>query len=340
MKRILLDCLGGDLGYPEAVKGAVFSTNKLDVEITLIGPEDKIKEELKKYSYNLERIKIINATEEITCNDIPTNAIKQKVNSSLVIGFNEFKNEKYCAYISSGSTGAVLTGGILKVGRIKGINRPGLCPLLPTVKNGKVMLIDCGANVDCKPINLCQFALMGSIYMQNVEQIENPKIALLNIGVEENKGNELTKEVYQLLKQMPINFVGNIEAREFLSGNADVVVSEAFSGNVLLKGTEGAVTMVLKELKREIKQSFWAKLGALFMKKSFKNLKSKLDINAFGGSVFLGLKKLLIKLHGSSDYNAYEVAIMQAVKFDENKIIEKIQTSLENINLEGLNGRD
>lgn len=336
MNKILLDTLGGDLGYVEAVKGAVSAVSKFDVEITLVGPEEKLGKELEKYNYNKSKIKIINAQEEISCNEIPTVAIRQKVDSSLVVGFNEFKKDEYVAYLSAGSTGAVLIGGVLKVGRIKGVNRPALCPMLPTANDKKVMLIDCGANVDVKPINIIQFALMANEYMKSVENIENPKIALLNIGVEENKGNELIKESYQQLKKLPINFVGNIEAREFLSGCADVVVSDGFSGNVLLKGTEGAVKMVLKQLKSEIKSSFMAKIGYLFMKKSFNRLKKKLDLNAYGGSIFLGLKKLLIKLHGSSNAQAYECAIEQAIKFNENKVIQKIEQNL-NLNVEGEN---
>lgn len=336
MIKILLDVLGGDLGYAEAVKGAVNSVNKFDVIITLVGPKDKIEKELLKYKYDTSKIEIVDAQDEISCNDIPTVAIKQKVNSSLVVGFNEFKKDEYSAYLSAGSTGAVLTGGILKIGRIKGVNRPALCPMLPTVNDGKVMLIDCGANVDSKPLNIIQFALMANEYMKNVEKVENPRIALLNIGTEENKGNDLSKESYQNLKNLPINFIGNLEAREFLSGSADVVVSDGFSGNILLKGTEGAVMMVLKQLKHEIKSSFMAKIGYLFMKKSFKRLRKKLDTNAYGGSIFLGLKKLLIKLHGSSTAKAYEIAIEQAIKFNENKVIEKIEQNL-NLAVDGEN---
>lgn len=336
MSKILLDTLGGDFSYPEAVKGAVNSVNKHNIQITLIGPKDKLEEELKQYKYDKSKIDIIDAKDEISCNDSPTMAIRQKPDSSLVVGFNEFKKEDYFAYLSAGSTGAVLTGGILKIGRIKGVNRPALCPMLPTANNKKVMLIDCGANVDCKPINITQFALMANEYMKSVENIKDPKIALLNIGVEETKGNELIKESYQNLKNLPINFIGNIEAREFLSGNADVVVSDGFNGNILLKGTEGAVMMVLKQLKSEIKSSFMAKIGYLFMKKSFKNLKKKLDTNAYGGSIFLGLKKLLIKLHGSSKAKAYESAIEQAIKFNENKVIQKIEQNLK-LEVEGEN---
>lgn len=335
MVKILLDTLGLDKGYKEVVLAAVNSvkTNN-NIEITLVGRETEILNELNNLNCKCENIKIINAEEEISCNDIPTKAIREKTNSSLVVCLDKLK-EDYDAVISGGSTGAVLTGGFLKIGRIKGISRPALCPMLPTITGGKVMLIDSGANVDCKPINLCHFALMGKIYMENILNINNPKIALLNIGVEENKGNDLVKETYPLLKEMPINFVGNLEARDFLSGNADIVVSDGFSGNVLLKGTEGAVLMVMKKLKTEIKKSFWSKIGALFMKKTFKNLKSDLNIEAQGGSILLGVKKILIKVHGSSSSTSFEAAIEQAIELKENNVIEKLENAFANLNMEG-----
>lgn len=335
MVKVLLDTLGIDRGFKEVVVAAVNSVNEnKNLEVTLVGKEEDIVKELKNYNYNLEQIKIINAPEEISCNDIPTKAIKEKTNSSLVVSLDKLK-EGYDAVISGGSTGAVLTGGFLKIGRIKGVSRPALCPMLPTITGGKVMLIDCGANVDSKPLNLCHYALMAKIYMENVLNISNPKIALLNIGAEENKGNELAKSTYPLLKDMPINFIGNLEAKEFLSGKADVVISDAFSGNVLLKGTEGAVTMVMKKLKSEIKSSFFAKIGALFMKKVFKNLKSQLNIEAQGGSMLLGLKNVLIKVHGSSSHVSFEAAIKQAVEFKENNVIEKLENAFANLNMEG-----
>lgn len=335
MIKILLDTLGIDNGFNEVVLAAVNSvkSNK-NIELTLVGKEDNINDELGKYIFNKEQIKIINATDEISCNDIPTKAIKEKKDSSLVVCLDKLK-EGYDAVISGGSTGAVLTGGFLKIGRIKGISRPALCPMLPTLTGGKVMLIDSGANVDCKPINLCHFALMGKIYMENILNINNPKIALLNIGVEENKGNELAKETYPLLKEMPINFIGNLEARDFLSGKTDIVVSDGFSGNVLLKGTEGAVIMVMKKLKSEIKSSFWSKIGALFMKKTFKSLKNELNIEGQGGSILLGLKKILIKVHGSSTHVSFENAINQAVELKEKNVIEKLESAFEKLELEG-----
>lgn len=334
MVKILLDTLGIDKGFKEVILAGVNSVNKNNnVEITLVGNEIDIQNELKNYKYNENQIKIINAPSEISCNDIPTKAIREKSDSSLVVSLNKLK-EDYDAVISGGSTGAVLTGGFLKIGRIKGISRPALCPMLPTINGGKVMLIDCGANVDSKTINLCHFALMGKIYMEEVLNYKNPKIALLNIGEEENKGNELSKATYPMLKELPINFIGNLEGRDFLSGKADIVVSDAFSGNVLLKGTEGAIELVLKKLKQEIKGSLMAKIGYLFMKKVFKNLKKQLNVEGQGGSILLGLKKTLIKVHGSSSHIAFEVAVEQAIQLKENKVIERLENEFSKLNLE------
>lgn len=327
MLKILLDCLGLDKGYKEVVEAGIESVKKdKDIEVTFVGRVEEIISELKKYKYDENQIKIINAQEEISCNDIPTKAIKEKTNSSLVVGLENLKNGDYDALISGGSTGAVLTGGFLKIGRIKGVSRPALCPMLPTIEGGKVMLMDCGANVDCKPINLCHFALMSHIYLKEIMGIKKPRIALLNNGTEENKGNELTKETYKLLKEMPINFIGNLEAKDFLSGKADVVICDGFAGNVLLKGTEGATKLVLNMLKSEIKKSFSCKIGALFMKKAFKNMKKQLDVNGQGGSMMLGLKKTLIKVHGSSSYKAIVGAINQAKEFKNSNILEKFES--------------
>jgi len=334
MIKILFDTLGSDKGYKQVVLAGVNSVNEYkDLEITLVGNEQDILEELKNYKYNAAQIKVIHALTEISCNDTPTKAIREKTDSSLVVGLYTLK-EGYDALISGGSTGAVLTGGFLKVGRIKGISRPALCPMLPTLNGGRVMLIDCGANVDCKPINLCHFALMGKIYMEEVMGIKNPRIALLNNGVEEHKGNDLAKTTYPLLKEMPINFVGNFEAREFLSGDADVFVCDGFAGNVLLKGTEGAIQVVMKKLKQGVKKSFSAKIGALFMRKVFKSLKKEFNIEGQGGSILLGLKHILIKVHGSSSHLSFESAVKQAMQLIENKVVEKLENEFSKLNVE------
>ncbi len=340
MVKVLLDTLGLDKGYKEVVLGGVNALKQNDnLQITFLGDKKLIESELKIYEKKFFKQTnknlfdfafVIDAPTEISCNDIPTKAIKEKTDSSLVVGLNELKNG-YDALISGGSTGAVLTGGFLKIGRIKGVSRPALCPMLPTLAGTKVMLIDCGANVDAKPNNLCDYALMANIYLKSALGIENPRIALLNIGTEENKGNELSKETFKLLSNMPINFVGNLEARDFLSGNADVVITDAFSGNVLLKGTEGAVMMVLSRLKNEIKKSFWCKIGALFMKKAFKNLKKELKTDNHGGSIMLGLKNTLIKVHGNSSHKAFEVAIKQAIEISNGEVLKKFEEEFSKV---------
>ncbi len=325
MNKILFDTLGIDKGYKEVVLAGINSVNSFEeIEVTFLGNEKDILDEIKKYKCDFKRIKVINAPTEISCNDIPTKAIKEKTDSSLVVGFEKL-NEDYDAFISGGSTGALLIGGFLKVGRIRGVSRPALCPLLPTLTNKSVMLIDCGANVDCKPAYLCDFALMANIYMREVMKISSPRIGLLNIGLEENKGNELAKQTYEKLKTLPINFVGNVEARDVFSGNYDVVVSDGFCGNILLKGSEGAINLILTKLKAEIKSSFLSKIGALFMKKTFKNIKKSLNMDYQGGSVLLGIKKPLIKVHGSSSHVAFEVAVKQAIDLKNNHVLEKFE---------------
>lgn len=324
-KKILIDVHGGD-NPEEVIKGAVLALNKMEnIKIMLVGEQKFIENVLENENFDKKRLEIVNTTEIITCEDVPTIAVKQKKDSSLCVGLDLLrKNDDIIAMISTGSTGAVLTGGFLKIGRIKGVSRPALCPLIPTVDNKQVLLIDCGANVDCKPINLCHFALMGKAYMQSLG-VENPRVALLNIGTEDEKGNEFTKKVFPVLKQLPINFVGNMEARDLLSGKYDVVVTDGFNGNILLKSTEGAIKTFNTLLKQEIKSRKLSLFGALFMKKSFKALKDRLDYEKHGGSPFLGCKKTLIKAHGSSKaYSIYQ-CVVQALKFSESSLNEKIE---------------
>lgn len=323
--KIVIDAYGNDLGPSQPVEASIKAINLYDdVNIILCGKESKLNELLSKHEYDKNRIEVVDATEVISNEEVPTEAVKSKPNSSLVKAFDTLKqNEDVVGLVSCGSTGAVLTGAFLKVGRIKGISRPALCPILPT-KNGKqVMLIDSGANIDCKPINICHFALLASSYAKALFNIENPKVALLNIGTEDKKGNEFCHQCFDELKKMPINFVGNMEARDFLSGNYDIVVADGFYGNILLKSVEGAVGFVTDMLKREIKSSFWSKIGALFMKKTFKNLKANLNYNNYGGAAFLGVKKLVVKGHGASDALAYLRSIEQ-VRTLHNKEYSKI----------------
>ncbi len=334
--KIVIDAFGGDKAPFEIVKGAVRAVSQYDVEIILTGKEVEIKKVLQELNYTGDKISIVNAEDVITNDDTPTDAIKHKTDSSLVRAFDILKSPDVAGLISAGSTGAILTGSFLKVGRIRGISRPCLSPILPTKNGGQVMLVDAGANVDCKPINLCHFALLATTYMKSVVGIENPRVALLNIGTEDKKGNEFTKECFGLLKEMPgINFVGNMEARDFMSGEYDIVLADGFYGNILLKSTEGAVMFALSQVKKEIKSSFVAKIGALFMRGAFKGIKAKLNTSNYGGSPFLGVRKLVIKSHGSSDSLAILRCVEQVMKMHESEFIKTIEQNIPAINVEG-----
>ena len=337
MYKVILDTMGGDNSPFAQVEGAVIAVNEdKDLHVVLVGKEEVITEELTKYNYNANQISILNATDVITNDDSPTVAIKQKTDSSLVKAFDELRtNDEVVGLVSTGSTGAVLTGGFLKVGRIKGVSRPALCPILPTKTGGIVSICDCGANVDSKPINLVHYTLMANAYMKNVFGIENPRIALLSVGTEDHKGNDLTKAVLPVLRGMEnINFVGNMEARDLLSGDYDIVVTDGFAGNVLLKSTEGAVNTLLGMLKTEIKSRFMSKIGALFMKKTFKNLKGKLDYNNKGGAVLLGTKKIIVKGHGSSKAKSVSVCLKQAVEMHKANVCGIISKEVGEIKIE------
>lgn len=326
MYKIVIDCFGGDRSPQANVQGAIEAFNeKSNFSLILTGKRELIEAELNKYEFDKTRVEIVDADEVITCEEQPTEAIKVKPNSSMMKGFASLKD---CAdaFVSLGSTGALLVGSVLKIGRIKGVSRPALAPVFPTVKGGNVLFLDAGANADCKPVNLFHFALMGSVYAREAMKIENPRVALLSNGTEEAKGNELTKSVYQALKNCEqINFVGNIEAREILSGDCDVVVTDGFSGNVALKSMEGVAGAVFAKLKEEINASLKAKIGYLFLKKSLKKVKDLLDYNKKGGAVFLGAKKIIIKAHGASKSSAVKAAVLQAVNALECNVTELIE---------------
>lgn len=332
--KIVVDAFGGDNAPEEIVEGVKLALNKIkNLEIILCGNEEMLRNMFVGYE---SRIEIINADEIIKNEDHPTLAIRQKKNSSLVKAFDALKErEDVIGLVSAGSTGAILAGAIMKIGRIKGISRPALAPILPTKKESDVIIIDSGANVDCKPINLLHFALMGSAYYSIIYNCDNPKVALLNNGSEEGKGNELTKETYSLLKNAPINFIGNKEGGDFMTGEVDVMVADGFAGNALLKGTEGAVMAVMSILKHSIKSHFWSKIGYLFMKKTFKDIKNRVDIlSKHAGSPLLGCKKLVVKNHGSCKRNNICSSIEQTVVLNEKKLINKIESALLNLNLE------
>lgn len=322
--KVVVDAFGGDNAPLEVVEGAVMAVKQnKDLTVVLTGDETKIKEILKDRT---ERIEIVDAKDVITNDDVPTLAIRQKKDSSMVRAFDLLKeNDDVVGLVSAGSTGAVLSGVIMKIGRIKGISRPALCPILPTIVDGRsVVICDCGANVDCKSENLLHFAIMASVFYSITNGVENPKVALLNNGAEEHKGNELTKTTYPLMKTLPINFVGNVEAREVMSGNVDVIVTDGFAGNVLLKSVEGTAKAMSQMLKKDAKKNVFHILGALMMGK-FNGLKNKMDMDKYGGAPFLGCKKLVVKTHGSANRENFKNTILQVVKLYENKMNEKIE---------------
>ena len=335
MKKIVVDAFGGDHAPLEIIEGALLAIQKhKDIEIILCGKEDKIKEILNGRN---ERIEIVDASQVITNDDHPTVAIRHKKDSSLVKAYDILKErEDVIGIVSAGSTGAVLAGAIMKIGRIRGISRPALAPILPTKKVSDVIIIDSGANIDCKPINLLHFALMGSAYYSIIYDVPSPRVALLNNGAEEEKGNELAKEAHALLKTAPINFIGNREGGDFMSGDVDVMVADGFAGNALLKGTEGAVKAVMSVLKKSIKSHFWSMIGAVFMKKTFKDIKNRVDIQSrHGGSPLLGCKKLIVKNHGACMRNNILSSIEQTVLLYEKKLNQKIEDAINELNKAG-----
>ena len=324
--KVVLDAMGGDYAPTEPVKGAVDAVNaRSDIKVLLIGQEDVVRKELEKYTYPAEQIEVIHAEEVIETAEPPVNAIRKKKQSSIVVGMNMVKQKEADAFVSAGSSGAILVGGQVIVGRIKGIERPPLAPLIPTEK-GVSLLIDCGANVDARASHLVQFAKMGSIYMENVLGIKNPRVAIVNIGAEEEKGNALVKETFPLLKNCPeINFIGSIEARDIPTGYADVIVCEAFAGNIILKLYEGVGATLIKKVKAGMMTSLRSKIGALLVKPALKKTLKTFDLQEYGGAPLLGLNGLVVKTHGSSKAIEIKNSILQCVTFKEQKINEKIK---------------
>lgn len=331
MIKIALDVMGGDNCPGAAVEGAAQAAAAMqDISLVLVGPQKVIAEKLQSLGINNDRISIVDAAEEIDCHEQPTAAIRKK-EASMVKALNLAAKGEVDAIVSSGSTGALLAGATLFVKRIKGVKRPALSPLLPTVKGGWVMLIDCGANADCKPQYLQQFGVMASAYMQAVMGIDKPRIALINNGAEEEKGCELTKAAHQLLKAAPIDFVGNCEARDILSGDFDALVCDGFVGNVVLKYTEGLAGSIMTMLKTELMADTSSKLGALLSKKAFRRFKKKMDYKEVGGAPLLGINGCVIKAHGSSDAKAFASAIRQAEQFVKGNVNPKIADAIASL---------
>lgn len=326
MVKVVVDAMGGDNAPVEPVKGAINAVKeRQDIQVILAGRRQAIEQELAKYpDYPKDRVQIEEAEEVIETAEPPVNAIRKKKNSSIVVGLNLVKEKKADAFVSSGSTGAVLVGGQVLVGRLKGVQRPPLAPLIPTTK-GVSLLIDCGANVDARPSHLVQFARMGSIYMENVVGVKKPRVAIVNNGAEEEKGNALVKETFPLLKECKgINFIGSIEAREIPYGYADVIVCEAFVGNVILKLYEGVSSALVSEIKKGMVADFRSKIGALLVKPALKNTLKSFDASQHGGAPLLGLKGLVVKTHGSARAGEMKNAIFQCAQFKQQRINEKI----------------
>ena len=335
--KILLDVMGGDYAPDEMIKGAVEAADGLESEkIILIGNEKTIKEKVKEIygkddiSDVNHKLVIKNATEVITNEESPTEAIKHKKDASMVVGFQMLKDGEGDVLVSAGSTGAFMAGGLLKVGRIKGIDRPALCPMLPTYDGKGFMLIDSGANTNCRPINLLQFAEMGSIYMKQVFGRENPKVGLLNIGAEEGKGNDLLKESYvRLQEDSKVDFYGNIEGRYIFDGDVDVVVTDGLTGNVTLKTIEGMGATVNKMLKEELLRNPWTKFLSLLLKPALKSFKKRMDYSEYGGALLLGINKPMVKCHGSAKAKLVKITLKQAEDFAKNKVVETIKENID-----------
>ena len=322
--NIALDAMGGDNAPAEIVKGAVEAVEKEPaMKVFLIGMQEAIEKELIKYPYNKSQIEVVHASEVIETAEPPVHAIRGKKDSSMVVGMKMVKNKEADAFVSAGSSGAILVGGQVIVGRIKGVERPPLAPLIPTEK-GVTLLIDCGANVDARASHLVQFAKMGSIYMENVLGIRNPKVGIVNIGAEEDKGNALVKETFPLLKeQKDINFIGSVEAREIPHGQADVVVCEAFAGNIILKLYEGVGAVLVSKIKEGMMSTLRSKIGALLVKPALKQTLKQFDASEYGGAPLLGLNGLVVKTHGSAKSKEVCNTLLQCVTFKQQRINEK-----------------
>ncbi|MBE5897368.1 MAG: phosphate acyltransferase PlsX [Lachnospiraceae bacterium] len=327
---VALDAMGGDNAPGAIVQGAVDAVNaNNNVKVMLVGIEDVVRQELSKYDYNEAQIEVVNATEVIETAEPPVMAIRKKKDSSIVVALELVKAGKADAFVSAGSTGAVLVGGQLLIGKIKGVKRAPLAPLLPTEK-GVSLLIDCGANVDARPDHLVQFAQMGSLYMRDVVGVDNPRVAIVNIGAEEEKGNALVKETMPLLKECEnINFIGSIESRDIPRGDADVIVCEAFVGNVILKLYEGLASTLIGVIKKGLLSTLKSKIGAALALPALKKTLKSFDASEYGGAPLLGLNGLVVKTHGSSTAKEIKNSILQCVSFNQQDITSKIKENIE-----------
>ena len=332
MIKILIDCFGGDRCPEAPVEGALAALKKNpDLYVMLCGDQEILKKELEGKSYDASRLEIVHAPEVIGCDEKPTDVVRLKRNSSMMKAIILLRDrDDITAMVSTGSTGALVTGALVRLGRIPGVIRPAFCPILPTMNGGIVGICDSGANVEVTPAHLRQFAIMASLYMENVYGVKNPRVALLNVGKEAEKGDEVRQETYKLLQDTDsVHFVGNMESRDLLSGSYDVVVADGFSGNVLVKTTEGTAMELLKKLKKEIFGKTIYKIGALLMKKMFADMKEFMNYQNYGGSVLIGTSKVVVKGHGSSNATAVEKCIEQAYRMETSKLSDKIEEEIK-----------
>lgn len=326
--KILLDGMGGDNAPDVIIEGAIASLKEMNEEIIIIGQEEVLNASLAKYGYKGDRISIVNASEVIQNEDAPVKAVRTKKDSSIVKGLNMIKNGEADVFISAGSTGALLAGGLFILGRIQGIDRPTLATVYPVIGKQPSLLVDTGANAECKANNLLEFATMGSIYMEKVMGRENPSVGLVNNGTEEGKGTSLTKAAYELISKSHLNFVGSVEGRELPNGICDVIVTDGFTGNAILKLTEGMGLMVLREMKKRFLSNTKSKLGALLLKEQLAGIKKEFNYAEYGGAPLLGVKGAMLKMHGSSDALAVKQTILKAIPYVEGKVVETIQNSV------------
>ncbi len=336
MVRIVIDAMGGDFAPKQQVLSCVKALQEdKDLYLILCGDEAQIKAELVGQKYDGSRLEIVHTTEVIGMEEVPTKAVKTKKDSSLVVAFRMLKEGKADGLVSSGSTGAVLTAGVLLLGRLKGVSRPALCPIIPNHKGGGTFLCDCGANLECKPINLAHFAIMATAYAQSAYGIENPKVGLLNNGTEDHKGLLLQQEANVMLKNMDcINYAGNVEGRDLMYGDVDVMVADGFTGNISMKSVEGCGKAVSTIMKREYKKNLWTLICAALSKGIIKNISKGLDYEGCGGAMFLGLSKTVVKGHGNSKVRGFSICIRQAANAVRGGMVEKIKTMIDGVDMD------
>lgn len=338
MTKIVVDAMGGDFAPNEQVRGAVLALKKdADLSVILVGDKPQIEEILKNEKYDQTRLEIVHTTQTISMEETPTIAVKTKKDSSLVVAFRMLKEGKADGLVSSGSTGAVLTAGVLILGRIKGVSRPALCPLIPNHRGQATFLCDCGANLECKPINLVHFAMMATAYAAAAYGIENPRVGLLNNGTEDHKGLALQQETNAILKKLDcVNYTGNVEGRDLMYGDIDVLVADGFTGNIAMKSVEGCGKAVSTIMKKAYKRNLWTKLRALISGDIIKGIKKGLDYESMGGATFLGLQKAVVKGHGNSKAPAISVCIAQAANAVRGDMVGKIKEMIDNTDMDAI----